>query len=149
MKTPRASSRKFAIQAGYWLFLLVGCGYSPPGLPEHFPTTTVTGKVTFAGQPVGEKGQAWITFWPEDFAVGDAVTQPIGRDGRFQNSNVPIGPLSVRLELSAAAMEKIPAASRPRIRAFKGPASPIHLVSKANVVKTFDIDLAQMRFPGE
>ncbi len=81
-------ARSWRVRAGGWVLLCglvtaAGCG-SPKG--------TVSGKVTFKGQPLPG---GTISFVPEK---GGAVTADIQEDGSFTAPNVPTGPAKITVE---------------------------------------------------
>lgn len=85
--------RRFALLAVALAAGVTGCG-QPLGPPERFPTTTVTGVVVEAGQPVGG---GWIELIPVDGTVGDQRSARLARDGTFRADHVAIGEVGIRL----------------------------------------------------
>ena len=62
--------------------------------PEVMRTTSVHGKITQGGRPIGG---GWIEFIPADGTVGNLRSARIKADGTFSADRVPVGSVAVRL----------------------------------------------------
>ena len=91
---PRCLACLLAIVVGG--FLLSGCSRGPG-----YPTATITGKVTIAGQPV-PKG--YITFSP--LGQGPVTGAPIA-DGQYRLENLPAGKHRVTFQAQGAEPMKL------------------------------------------
>ena len=74
------------------LLAFFGCGRAFG--PEKLPTTTISGKVHFADQPV--KG-GWLEIVPPDGGKGRLRSIPIGTDGSFRGEKIPLGRVAIRV----------------------------------------------------
>jgi hypothetical protein len=62
--------------------------------PERPPTTSVRGRVLLAGRPLS---RGWLEMLPAGGTLGNLRSAPIGPDGRFAASRVPVGRVAIRL----------------------------------------------------
>jgi hypothetical protein len=61
--------------------------------PTTFDTTNVRGRLHVAGRPLTP---GWVEFWPIDGTVGNLRSAPLGADGSFSATRVPVGRVLVR-----------------------------------------------------
>jgi hypothetical protein len=72
--------------------ILAGCAEELG--PERFPTTSVSGRLTIRGQPVGGR---WLEFLPGEGTLGNLRSAPLRPDGTFRVDRLPVGKLAIRL----------------------------------------------------
>jgi hypothetical protein len=122
----------------------IGCGFiTPIGKPTAFPLCEISGRLTVGGQPLAFAGPVWITFFPEDGALGDPVTARVAADGVFRTLRAPVGKLHVRLDAGASTKRYLPPPLAQRFDRWRGVASPWRFTSKNDAPNELTIDLMQ------
>jgi hypothetical protein len=91
LSIPRCSMRRI-VTVSVVLLLLVGCGKS------RNPSGTLSGKVTYKGQPVNG---ATLLLYPTAAGQGAEFPIPVAQDGTFRTSDVPLGNYKVVVQPSA------------------------------------------------
>lgn len=128
-----------------WLLLgllLTGCEFTLPGRPLDYPTTTVSGKITYLGEGVAG---GWISFHPIEGAIGNHTIGRIGPDGSYQVTDAPIGRLQVRLDFPSATKSGLLARQTNlalRLKLIQEPASPLTLETELGKPARFDLELS-------
>lgn len=124
------------------LSLVAGCNTSPPGKPFRYETVVVEGRITIAGHPV--RG-GFISMHPFGGTVGDHAIARISDDGRFRIESVPIGPLSVRVNVPESFLpqnQAFPANFARYLELLRSPSSPLRFEShKHDAPIPYDLDL--------
>ncbi|MFO0946168.1 MAG: hypothetical protein U1D30_09520 [Planctomycetota bacterium] len=124
-----------------------GCTYQPPGPPWDYPTTTVSGRITYAMKPIPD---GWVTLEPFAETVGDQVIGRIDKEGYFQIEGAPIGPLQIRIRFSRELADALAGNDPRRQRALlnlASPGSPLQIRTQPGKPESFDFDLVRILGP--
>lgn len=120
---------------------LLGCEYTPPGPPSHFPQARVKGKILMGGQP---QAGAWVTVLPLEGALGRHREARTGADGSFEIADAPVGKLQVRIDTPRSLRREFAAKKSPvanRLELFRGPGSPLLFDSSRSANTPLEVDL--------
>lgn len=133
---------------GIVMFLaVVACRYEPMGMPRHFPTTRLSGKVMLAGRPI-PKG--WVSLFPVESTLGDPLLIAVEPDGTYSTDKAPIGPLAVRVSIPKSDLDiirKSEPAIADKLERLGGLKSPIRIKTKPETQNSFDVDLIFVPVP--
>lgn len=105
----------------------------------------MTGELTLGGGPLPSDFRGWVTLFPLDATLGDAVTARVGPSGRFEFPAAPVGLVQVRIDAAEPLRHPrtgaLPPAVIQRLNVIRGPGTPLRFTTKVAEPNQFKFDL--------